>query len=146
MADKNRDITDKNRVCKNCEDDTANAEYCDDCLDTKIKIKKRKYTPQEEITRLLKIVFERAEDIGVKIVVASDEEGNSWNGLNSKSLFFGDTNPNCVALGVWGHEDENNIFEEVFTCPNCMKTREQDFPKSDETGDTYCPNCNFTIK
>ena len=101
---------------------------------------------QKEVMRLLITAFERAEHYKIKIVVASDAEGNAWNNFNPKSLFFGDTKKDFVALGVWGHEDENNIFEEVFTCPNCMKTREQDFPKSDETGDTYCSDCNFTIK
>jgi len=32
-----------------------------------------------------------------------------------------------------------------YICPNCQKERINDFPISDETGDTYCPDCNWTI-
>lgn len=66
---------------------------------------------QVEVMRLLRIAFDRAEHYKIKIVVASDEEGNSWNGFNSESLFYGQTKKDFVALGVWGHEDEDNIFE-----------------------------------
>lgn len=32
-----------------------------------------------------------------------------------------------------------------YKCPNCNVKRTSAFPMSDETGDTYCPDCNYTF-
>ena len=36
-------------------------------------------------------------------------------------------------------------MKKEYKCPNCDTKREQDFPISDETGDKYCPNCNWSL-
>lgn len=37
-------------------------------------------------------------------------------------------------------------METIYACPNCGVTRKTEFPISDVTHDTYCPDCNFTIR
>jgi len=33
-----------------------------------------------------------------------------------------------------------------YICPECEVKRVQPFPVSDESGDTYCPDCNHTFE
>ena len=34
----------------------------------------------------------------------------------------------------------------AYKCPHCNKIRFSPFPKSDESGDVYCPDCNWTLE
>ena len=37
------------------------------------------------------------------------------------------------------------MAKKEYKCPNCDVKRINPFPVSDETGDTYCPDCNWTF-
>lgn len=60
-------------------------------------------------------------------------------------------NIDCVVNHRIGGNDidlvENWIKgKKQYVCPACNITRVNPFPVSDETGDTYCPDCNATLK
>ena len=59
----------------------------------------------------LKRAFEKARECGYKVVVASDEEGNNWNEIESTRLYYGKTHPDYIAIGVEGIVDEEEVFD-----------------------------------
>lgn len=71
-------------------------------------IKLTKSEAEKEIIKAINF----AEASGFKIVVASDEEGNNWNSINSDNVRYDGTKSNYIALGVWENIDENEIFDD----------------------------------
>ena len=71
--------------------------------------------PKIEIMNELKAVFKKAKEAGYKVVVASDEEGNGWNEVDSQRLYYTDNiKSDYIVIGVEGFVDEEDIFNNVF--------------------------------
>ena len=69
---------------------------------------------KEQHINEIKRVIEKAKEDGITVVVASDEEGNSWNTLNPLYMEYGDTKEGYIALGVFAPKDEEEVFEIPF--------------------------------
>lgn len=54
--------------------------------------------------------FEHARELGYRIVVSSDEEGNNWNSIEPSRMVYGGTQDNFIAIGVYENVDEDDIF------------------------------------
>lgn len=62
---------------------------------------------QNDILRAI----EKARECGFNVYVASDEEGNSFNKIETTMpLFYAETNDDSIVLGVCGYADESEIF------------------------------------
>jgi hypothetical protein len=66
-----------------------------------------------------------AIQVGFEVVVASDEEGNSWNTLNpiDYAMFYSseECKPNIIALGVYASIDEDEVMNEMKFCDECIE-------------------------
>lgn len=71
-----------------------------------------KISIKEECVNKIKEALSYARKQGFEVVIASDEEGNSWNKLDIFYLDYEGTKQKYIALGVIGHVDESEIFEE----------------------------------
>lgn len=55
-------------------------------------------------------LIENMKKDGITLAVASDEEGNGFNEVNSLLLFYHDTKPNKIVLSVWKFIGEDELF------------------------------------
>ena len=92
---------------------------------------------KEKILWLLERVIKDANAKGIKIVVASDEEGNNWNELKPEYMAYGDTKPEYVAIGVFRSVDEDEVFEDI----ECL----HESTHSTSRG-VFCADCGIELK